>query len=131
LTFSATGDVPIRVKVEAPDLYDEFKFDATLKITEVPRDQEPPIDRLAYAIQDAEDARDTLERPDATTDRVPVVYYSLLNAVPDDRDDLAKVIRDRPVIFKGPEAGAAYEVALLDTKLRAAYDVRRRLAEAE
>jgi hypothetical protein len=130
LTVSAFGDVPVRIKVEAPELYEEFKSDHMLRLTEIKRDEEPHVDRLAYAIQDAEDARDTLQRPDATTDRVSVVYYSLLEALPDDREDLAQVIRGRPVIFKGPEAGPAYEVALIDTKLRAAYDVRRRLAES-
>jgi hypothetical protein len=40
---------------------------------------------------------DVLVRSDATTDRVSVVYHSLLEALPGDREDLAKVIRGRPV----------------------------------
>lgn len=129
LTFATPGTYPVRVKVNAGDLYEEVVLDAELVVSEVPRNAPLPVDALAYAIQEAEQVRDVLDRPDATTDhqRVSSVYAGLLTAVPDERDDLREVISKAPISHKGARVGAEYEAALLNAKLRAAYDVRRRL----
>jgi hypothetical protein len=130
LTFATPGTYAVRVKVNAGDLYGEVVVDAELVIAEVPRDTPSPVDAVAYAIQEAEEVRDVLERPDATTDRsrVATVYAGLLTALPDERDDLREVVTRAPISHKGARVGDEYEAALVNAKLRAAYDVRRRLA---
>jgi hypothetical protein len=129
LTFATPGTYTVRVKISAGELYREVVEQADIVVSEVPRDETPPVDAMAYAIQEAEDVRDILERPDATTDhaRVATVYLGLQTALPDDRDDLRSVIGKAPIAYKGARVGDAYEAALLNAKLRAAYDVRRRL----
>jgi cation transport regulator ChaC len=98
-------------------------------VSEVPRDAPPPTDGLAYAIQEAEEVRDYLERRDATVahERVVTTYSAMVAAVPEERSELEKVIVNAPVTYKGSQAGDEYEAALMNAKLRAAYDVRRRL----
>jgi hypothetical protein len=129
LTFAMPGTYTVRVKISAGDLYRQLVETADLVVSDVPRDATPPVDAVAYAIQEAGEVRDVLERPDATTDRarVATVYAALMAALPDDRDDLRTVVTKAPVTHKGARVGNEYEAALLTAKLRAAYDVRRRL----
>jgi hypothetical protein len=129
LTFARPGTYPVRVKVNAGDLYEEVVVNAELVVSKVEREALPPVDAVAYAIQEAEEVRDVLERPDATTDRARVmdVHAGLLIALPGERDDLRGVITNAPVSHKGARIGDEYLAALVTAKLRAAYDVRRRL----
>jgi hypothetical protein len=129
LTFATAGTYPVRVKINAGDLYKEVVLDAKLVVSEVSRDALPPVDAMAYAIQEAEEVRDGLERPDATSDpqRAASASAAIYMAVPKDRQDLLDVIRKAPISHTGPQVGPEYQAALVNAKLRAAYDVRRRL----
>jgi hypothetical protein len=117
LTSATPGTYPVHAKVDAGDLHEEVVVDAALVVSEVPRECPTPVDAVAYAIQEAEEARDVLERPDATTDhqRVMTVYLGLLSALSDERDDLREVVTKASI------------AALVNAKPRGAYDVRRRL----
>jgi hypothetical protein len=125
LKFAIPGTYLVRVKVNAGDLYQEIVAEGELVVSEVPRDALPPVDAMAYAIQEVEGLRDVVDH--GTTDVGDVIYTGLLDAVPDERDDLRAVIENSDVSTQAFWSGHRYTVTLANAKLRAAYDVRRRL----
>jgi hypothetical protein len=128
LEIPRPGTWPIRVKVEAPDLYREVVVDDAIAVRELARGQEPASDLLSSAIQHAEALKRQLERTDVATDKSAVMsaVVRLTSDIPANRGELAKLIVDAPARYTGPEVGSGYEAALLGAKIRAAYDARRR-----
>lgn len=130
LTFSQPGEYQVRLRVVAPALYERFDVPGTIHIEEVKRGEEPPVDRLAYVIQEAEEVLGLIEDPTAAVDeavRVATLYLEAADTIPEGRDELHAVLKKRPISLHRGRSDA-YHARLLRAYLASFYDLRRRLA---
>lgn len=122
------GPIPVKLRIQSRDLYQELVVDGTLDVSQL-KDEPGPRDAISALIDEGEELlreAPTISSGDQLRRQTAAFVFSGRLVISElERPDLTKHFDHALVDYTGPRSGQAYYEALVLSKVRLLYDIRR------